>query len=121
GQTTWVGVGGGSICGLRIVDVVKMFNADSATDGIVIIGEIGGTQEEEAARWIRHNCRKPIVGYIAGSVSPGQRRMGHAPALTGNPLRNATDKMEAMREAGIHIATTPSAIPELFFTTPLLG
>ena len=108
GQSTCVGIGGDPVNGTSHLDVIKMFNDDPETVGMVMIGEIGGTAEVEAARWIKANCRKPVAGFIAGSTAPAGRRMGHAGAIVGGEEDTAAAKISAFKECGIEVAVTPS-------------
>jgi succinyl-CoA synthetase alpha subunit len=108
GQSTCVGIGGDPVNGTSHLDVIKMFNDDPETLGIVMIGEIGGNAEVEAARWIRENCKKPVAGFIAGSTAPAGRRMGHAGAIVGGAEDTAAAKIAAFIECGIEVAVTPS-------------
>lgn len=108
GQSTCVGIGGDPINGTSHLDVMKMFNDDPETEAIIMIGEIGGTAEEEAAAWAKENCSKPIAGFIAGATAPPGRRMGHAGAIVSGGQGTAEAKMEAMRDAGIEVAQNPS-------------
>jgi len=112
GQSTCVGIGGDPVNGTSHLDVIKLFNADPDTHGIIMIGEIGGSAEEEAAAWIRSNCRKPVAGFIAGATAPAGRRMGHAGAIVSGGKGTAAAKIAAFREAGIGIAPTPSEMAE---------
>jgi succinyl-CoA synthetase alpha subunit len=112
GQSTCVGIGGDPVNGTSHLDVIKMFNEDPETDGIILIGEIGGSAEEEAADWIRQHCRKPVAGFIAGSTAPPGRRMGHAGAIVSGGRGTAAAKIAAFREAGIGVAATPSEMAE---------
>jgi succinyl-CoA synthetase alpha subunit len=108
GQSTCVGIGGDPVNGTSHLDVVRMFNDDPGTRGMIIIGEIGGTAEVEAARWIKANCRKPVAGFIAGATAPAGRRMGHAGAIVGGAEDTAAAKIAVFRECGIEVAETPS-------------
>jgi succinyl-CoA synthetase alpha subunit len=108
GQTTCVGIGGDPVNGTSHLDVVRMFNDDPDTHGIILIGEIGGTAEVEVARWIRANCRKPVAGFIAGATAPAGRRMGHAGAIVGGTEDTAAAKIAVFKECGIEVAVTPS-------------
>jgi succinyl-CoA synthetase alpha subunit len=108
GQSTCVGIGGDPVNGLSHLDVIKLFNADPDTKGIIMIGEIGGTAEVEAARWIKENCRKPVAGFIAGATAPAGRRMGHAGAVIGGKEDTAAAKIAIFKECSIENAVTPS-------------
>jgi succinyl-CoA synthetase alpha subunit len=108
GQSTCVGIGGDPVNGASHLDIVKMFNDDPETHGIIMIGEIGGSAEEEAAAWIHQHCRKPVAGFIAGATAPPGRRMGHAGAIISGGKGTAAAKIEAFRQAGIGVAATPS-------------
>ena len=108
GQSTCVGIGGDPVNGTSHLDVIRMFNDDPETVGIVMIGEIGGNAEVEAARCIRANCRKPVAGFIAGSTAPAGRRMGHAGAIVGGAEDTAAAKIAVFQECGIEVAVTPS-------------
>ncbi len=108
GQTTCVGIGGDPVNGTSHLDVVRMFNDDPETWGIIMIGEIGGSAEVEAARWIKAHCRKPVAGFIAGATAPAGRRMGHAGAVVGGAEDTAAAKIAVFKECGIETAATPS-------------
>lgn len=110
GQSTAIGIGGDPIIGTSTLDAVKLFMADSDTDGIVIIGEIGGNMEAEAAEWIKENGTKPVVGFIAGETAPKGKRMGHAGAIIGGKADTAQAKKEIMRECGIHVVDSPAEL-----------
>ena len=110
GQSSCVGIGGDPVHGLEFVDVLELFNRDAATEAVVMIGEIGGSAEEEAAAWIKANMKKPVVGFIAGQTAPPGKRMGHAGAIISGGKGTAREKIEAMKQAGIRTATSPALI-----------
>jgi len=113
GQTTCVGIGGDPIVGTSFIDVLEMFNADPATEAIVLIGEIGGDEEERAAAYCAREVRKPVAAFIAGRTAPPGRRMGHAGAIISGGAGTAESKREALQAAGIRVADSPSQIPAL--------
>ncbi|MGZ6255561.1 MAG: succinate--CoA ligase subunit alpha [Candidatus Limnocylindria bacterium] len=113
GQTTCVGIGGDPIVGTTFIDVLAMFNADPATEAIVLIGEIGGDEEERAAAYCAREVRKPVAAFIAGRTAPPGRRMGHAGAIISGGAGTAESKRQALQAAGIHVADSPSQIPAL--------
>ena len=112
GQSTCVGIGGDPVNGTSHLDVIKLFNADPETTGIIMIGEIGGGTEEEAAEWIKKNCKKPVAGFIAGATAPPGRRMGHAGAIISGGKGTAAAKITAFKDAGIGVAITPSEMAD---------
>src|SRR5213594_2955478 len=112
GQSTCVGIGGGPVHGASHLDIIKLFNADPDTHGIIMIGEIGGSAEEETAAWIKKNCKKPVAGFIAGATAPPGRRMGHAGAIISGGKGTAAAKIAAFKDAGIGVADTPSVMAD---------
>lgn len=108
GQSTCVGIGGDPVIGSTMKDIVQLLMADPKTEGIIMIGEIGGSMEVEAAEWIKENGTKPVVGFIAGQTAPKGRRMGHAGAIVGGANDTAAAKMAVMRECGIHVVDSPA-------------
>ncbi len=110
GQSTCIGIGGDPIIGTSTLDAVQLFMDDPETEGIIMIGEIGGSMESDAARWIRDHGTKPVVGFIAGQTAPKGRRMGHAGAIIGGAEDTAAAKMKIMRECGIHVVESPADI-----------
>jgi succinyl-CoA synthetase alpha subunit len=112
GQSTCVGIGGDPVPGMSHLDVIKLFNEDPDTHAMIMIGEIGGSAEEEAAEWVKKNCRKPMAGFIAGATAPPGRRMGHAGAIVSGGKGTAEAKIAAFKEAGIGVAATPSEMAD---------
>jgi succinyl-CoA synthetase alpha subunit len=112
GQSTCIGIGGDPINGMSHLDVVRILNDDPGTEGMILIGEIGGSAEEEAAAWIKDNCRKPVAAFIAGVTAPPGRRMGHAGAIVSGGKGTAEGKIEALQAAGIAVAQTPATMAD---------
>ena len=112
GQSTCIGIGGDPINGMSHLDAVKLFNDDTQTEAMILIGEIGGSAEEEAAEWIAKNCRKPVAAFIAGATAPPGRRMGHAGAIVSGGKGTAAGKIEALEAAGIAVADTPARMAD---------
>lgn len=110
GQSTCIGIGGDPIIGTRFIDALQLFNEDPDTDAVVMIGEIGGTDEETAAEYVKHHMKKPVVGFIAGQTAPPGRRMGHAGAIIAGGKGTAAEKMAIMTDAGIHVVQSPADI-----------
>jgi succinyl-CoA synthetase alpha subunit len=110
GQSTCIGIGGDPVIGTRFIDALELFKDDPETEAVVLIGEIGGTAEEEAAAWIQANFNKPVVAFIAGQTAPPGRRMGHAGAIISGGKGTASEKMEALKKAGISVCKSPADI-----------
>ncbi len=110
GQSTCIGIGGDPIIGTDFLDALKLFNEDPDTEAIVMIGEIGGTAEEDASRFIAENVKKPVIGFVAGQSAPAGRRMGHAGAIISGGKGTAAEKIAAMQDCGLHVAASPAQI-----------
>jgi succinyl-CoA synthetase alpha subunit len=110
GQSTCIGIGGDPVIGTRFIDALELFKNDKETKAVVLIGEIGGTAEEEAAQWIKKYFKKPVVAFIAGQTAPPGRRMGHAGAIISGGKGTAAEKMKALKKAGIHVCISPADI-----------
>ena len=113
GQSTCVGIGGDPVNGLKHIDVMKMFNDDPQTEAVIMVGEIGGSDEEECARWIKANMKKPVVGFIAGVTAPPGKRMGHAGAIISGGKGPAAEKLAVMEECGIKVTRNPAEMGKL--------
>jgi len=113
GQSTCVGIGGDPVNGMKHIDVMKLFNADPETDAVIMVGEIGGDDEETCARWIKDNMRKPVVGFIAGVTAPAGKRMGHAGAIISGGKGTAQEKLAVMEECGIKVTRNPAEMGKL--------
>ena len=113
GQSSAVGIGGDPVNGLKHLDVLKLFNEDPDTDAVVMIGEIGGTDEETAALWAKENMSKPVVGFIAGVTAPAGKRMGHAGAIISGGKGTAAEKLAVMEDCGIRVTRDPSQMGKL--------
>jgi succinyl-CoA synthetase alpha subunit len=110
GQSTCIGIGGDPICGTTTLEAVRLLMEDPATEGIIMIGEIGGSMESDAAYWIKENGTKPVVGFIAGKTAPKGRKMGHAGAIIGGKSDTAAAKMEILAACGVHVVESPAQI-----------
>ena len=108
GQSTCVGIGGDPVKGLNFIETLSMFNCDQETEGVIMIGEIGGQDEIDAAEWIRVNMKKPVAAFIAGRTAPKGKRMGHAGAIIGGANDTAQAKMDALTRCGVHVAQSPA-------------
>jgi len=112
GQSTCIGIGGDPIIGTSFLDALRLYNEDPETEVVVMIGEIGGTAEEDASRYVRDNMAKPVVGFVAGQTAPPGRRMGHAGAIISGGKGTAAEKIRAMKDCGLHVAASPADIGE---------
>jgi len=110
GQSTCIGIGGDPIIGTNFLDALRLYNEDPATEAVVMIGEIGGTAEEDASRYVKENMAKPVIGFVAGQTAPPGRRMGHAGAIISGGKGTAAEKIQAMKECGLHVAASPADI-----------
>lgn len=117
GQSTCVGIGGDPVNGLKHIDVMQLFNEDDETDAVLMVGEIGGTDEEDCARWIKTHMRKPVVGFIAGVTAPPGKRMGHAGAIISGGKGTAQEKLAVMEECGIKVTRNPAEMGKLLKST----
>lgn len=113
GQSTCIGIGGDPINGLKHLDVMKLFNEDDETDAVLMVGEIGGTDEEDCARWVKDNMKKPVAGFIAGVAAPPGKRMGHAGAIIAGGKGTAQEKIAVMEECGIRVTRNPAEMGKL--------
>ena len=113
GQSSCVGIGGDPVNGMKHIDVMKMFNDDPLTEAVVMVGEIGGSDEEECARWVKANMKKPVVGFIAGLTAPPGKRMGHAGAIISGGKGTASEKLRVMEECGIKVTRNPAEMGKL--------
>jgi succinyl-CoA synthetase alpha subunit len=113
GQSSCVGIGGDPVNGMKHIDVMKMFNDDPETEAVVMVGEIGGTDEEDAARWVKANMKKPVIGFIAGVTAPPGKRMGHAGAIISGGKGTADEKLSVMEECGIKVTRNPAEMGKL--------
>jgi len=110
GQSTCIGIGGDPVVGTRFIDALEAFAGDPETEAVILIGEIGGSAEEQAALWVQKNFDRPVIGFIAGRTAPPGRRMGHAGAIISGGKGTAAEKMEALRAAGIHVVESPAEL-----------
>lgn len=117
GQSSCVGIGGDPVNGMKHIDVMRLFNDDPETEAVIMVGEIGGSDEEECARWIKENMRKPVIGFIAGVTAPPGKRMGHAGAIISGGKGTAQEKLAVMEECGIKITRNPSEMGSLLKST----
>ncbi|MBN2620836.1 succinate--CoA ligase subunit alpha [candidate division WOR-3 bacterium] len=117
GQSTCIGIGGDPVIGTRFIDCLELFNKDNATEGVVVVGEIGGRDEQDAAQWVKKNMKKPVFGFIAGKTAPADKRMGHAGAIISGTAGTAAEKVKVFNECGIKVGETPAEVAALVAKT----
>lgn len=113
GQSTCIGIGGDPVIGTRFIDCLDLFNQDGATEAVIVVGEIGGRDEQDAALWVKKNMKKPVFGFIAGKTAPADKRMGHAGAIISGTAGTAAEKIEVFRQCGIEVGETPAEVARL--------
>jgi succinyl-CoA synthetase alpha subunit len=113
GQSTCIGIGGDPVIGTKFIDCLELFNKDSATEAVVVVGEIGGRDEQDAAMWVKQNMKKPVFGFIAGKTAPADKRMGHAGAIISGTSGTAAEKVKVFNECGIKVGETPAEVAQL--------
>jgi succinyl-CoA synthetase alpha subunit len=117
GQSTCIGIGGDPVIGTKFIDCLELFNKDNATEAVVVVGEIGGRDEQDAAQWIKKNMEKPVFGFIAGKTAPADKRMGHAGAIISGTAGTAAEKVKVFNECGIKVGETPAEVATLVAKT----
>jgi succinyl-CoA synthetase alpha subunit len=117
GQSTCIGIGGDPVIGTRFIDCLELFNKDNATEAVVVVGEIGGRDEQDAAQWVKKNMEKPVFGFIAGKTAPADKRMGHAGAIISGTAGTAAEKVKVFNECGIKVGETPAEVATLVAKT----